>query len=50
MVFILQLINYMMKKTDHIIISHALDFFSIFFYQGSIFYTQAQYFQSEKEC
>jgi|LauGreDrversion4_2_1035121.scaffolds.fasta_scaffold104946_1 hypothetical protein len=40
-VFILQIMQYWIKKTDRIIISHTLDWLSLFFYQGSIFYTQA---------
>jgi hypothetical protein len=32
------------------IISHIMDWLSIFFYQGSIFYTQSQFFLAENEC
>ena len=38
-VFILQLISYKFKDTEHLIVPHALEWVSILFYQGSLFYT-----------
>ncbi len=49
-VFVLQIMQFWINKTKHIIISHTLNWISLFFYQGSIFYTQAQYFSIGNEC
>ncbi len=37
-VFILQLISWIVSVTDHAVVGHVLDWMSLFFYQGSIFY------------
>jgi hypothetical protein len=39
MVFTLRIIKIVMKSTDNMIVSLAIQWLSIFFYQGSIFYT-----------
>lgn len=31
-------------------IAHILDYVAVVFYQGSILYTQSQYFAAESEC
>jgi hypothetical protein len=49
-VFTIQLIQYILTITDHVIFAHILDYAAVLFYQGSILYTQSQYFAHEKEC
>ena len=50
LVFVFHVVSQFMTSAGHVAVPHALDWLSLFFYQGSIFYTQAQYFKSEKEC
>jgi len=50
LVFSLSIVAYILALTDFSIIGRALDWLSIIFYQGSIFYAQSQYFLAEKAC
>jgi hypothetical protein len=50
LVFSLSIVSCILGFTDFSIIEGALDWLSIIFYQGSIFYAQSQYFLAEKAC
>jgi hypothetical protein len=50
LVFSLSIVATILGLTDFSIIEGALDWLSIIFYQGSIFYAQSQYFLAEKAC
>jgi hypothetical protein len=50
LVFSLSIVACILGWTDFSIIEGALDWLSIIFYQGSIFYAQSQYFLAEKAC
>lgn len=49
-VFSLSLISFLLNYYDFSVFSRALDWLSILFYQGSIFYTQSQFFKAEDAC
>lgn len=44
------MLQYFLVIKEHVNIAHILDYAAMLFYQGSILYTQSQYFADENEC